>query len=362
MKSRRAKIVFGLVIAGALLWWALHDVSFDAILGEIRRAKIGWLLACVAVATLSYVPRAIRWDVLLIPVRRGTSFRSRFGAVCIGFMANNLLPVRLGEVVRAYSFSRVEPIGLSATLASLVVERVFDALVLATFLVLALVVPGSPLHGAEAGADAVRRTAWIGSGALLAIAGLLWLAVRFPKRSLRLFEETLGRLLPPRLTDRGLDLLAAFIRGLGAINSPLVFLRALAWSVVVWLTLAASFWLGFLAFEIETPGFSGALLVQAIVALAVSIPSSPGFFGPFEAGVRLGLGVYAVGPSRIVSFAISYHILTFIPITLLGLWYVHRLGIRWSEMRRSEEIVEAEVETPGPPARRRADLPPETSS
>ena len=73
----------------------------------------------------------------------------------------------------------------------------------------------------------------------------------------------------------------------------------------------------------------------------MAAPSSPGFFGVFEAAARLGLGVYDVPVTDMVSFATSYHILTFIPVTILGLWYIRYFGLSWSEMGHSEEIVEA---------------------
>jgi hypothetical protein len=112
----------------------------------------------------------------------------------------------------------------------------------------------------------------------------------------------------------------------------------------VWLCIAASLWIGLLAFGIREPGFIGAMFVQAVIGFAVAIPSSPGFFGPFEAGAMVALGAYGVDSVRIVSFATGYHVLTFIPVTVLGIWYLYRLGIRWSEVEHSEELVEEGVE------------------
>ena len=89
---------------------------------------------------------------------------------------------------------------------------------------------------------------------------------------------------------------------------------------------------------------TGALLVQSIIAFAVSIPSSPGFFGPFEAASRVGLSIYGVDPTRIVSFAVGIHILSFIPITVLGLWYAHRVGISLSDVEHRGELVEVAVD------------------
>ena len=94
---------------------------------------------------------------------------------------------------------------------------------------------------------------------------------------------------------------------------------------------AFSFYLGFLAFDIVEPGFTGAMFTQAVIGPFVALPSSPGFFGPFEAASRLSLEVYGVEPARILSFAVSYHILTFVPVTVLGIWYMRKLGIKRGE-------------------------------
>jgi uncharacterized membrane protein YbhN (UPF0104 family) len=342
VRKHRGKALLGLAVTAVFLWWTLRDVSLSHAWDQALAADPWWMAASVLVATLVFVPRAMRWKVLLKPTGRAGSFDSRFGGVCIGAMANNLLPVRLGEFARAFAFSRVEPVGVSAAFGSVVAERVFDGLVLAGFLAVALAVPGSPLADGN-GADLVRRLA-VGGGLVFGIAGLgLWGVVRWPRKALGWFEATLGRLLSPDLTDRGLDLLASFIDGLGALHQPAVFFRTLTWTVVVWIVHAVSIWLGLLAFEITAPGFSGALFVQALIGFAVAIPSSPGFFGPFEAATRFGLGVYGVEVVSAVSFAGAYHVLTFLPVTLIGVWYAHRIGLRWAELQQSEEIVGAAV-------------------
>lgn len=344
MKGHRGKTLLGLAVTAVLLWWTVRDVSFAEVYAYLREADLRWLGGAVVVATLGFVPRAARWDVLLLPAHGGTGFGSRFGAVCIGAMANNILPARLGEFARAYGFSRVEPVGMSPAFASLVAERTFDGLVLAAFLAGALALPGSPLAAGSAGAETVRELA-VGAAVLFGLAtAVLWLMVRFPERLLRLFEHTIGRILSPDLTDRGVEILSSFTRGLGALHDPWIFVRALAWTAAVWLTHAASIWMGFLAFDIGAPGPAGAIFLQAVIGFAVAVPSSPGFFGPFEAASRLGLGLYGVAAAQAVSFAVAYHVLTFIPVTLLGFWYVHRIGLRWAEVERSEELVGSAVE------------------
>lgn len=348
MRRHRWKAVLGLVVTVALLVWVFRDVSAAEILDRVRRSHPGWLAGAVVAATFVFVPRAARWQVLLLPRHPSVPFRSRFGAVCIGFMVNNVLPARLGEFARAYSLSRIEPVSMSAAFGSLVVERVFDGFVLAGLLALVLAGPGTPMGGTGSGEGLVRNIALVAAALFTAAAVVLALLVRHPDTFLRWFERTLGRVLPPHLTERGTEVLASFTEGLGALHDLRVFLRATVWTIAVWLILAASIWCGLRAFDIDAPGFTGAVFVQAVIGFSVAIPSSPGFFGPFEAAARLSLGLYAIDPATIVAFAGTYHVLTFIPVTLMGLWYLHRLGLRWSEMGRSEEVVEGAIESDSP--------------
>lgn len=343
MRGHTVKSVLGLLVTLLLLWWVLRDVSITEVWDRVAEAD-PWLLAgAVAVATFSFVLRALRWRVLLAPSHPDSRFVPRFGATCIGFAVNNLLPARLGEFARAYSLSRVEGLNIGASIASLVAERIFDGLVLAFFLFAIISLPGFPI-GEGSTALLLRRTANIGAVAFALAFFLLWLAARNSDRSVQLFERSVGRWLKPVLRARISRLLAGFLAGLGALHDTATFARALAWSVVVWINLAVSIWLGLLAFGITAPGLMGAVFLQSVIAFAVAAPSSPGFFGVFEAATRLGLGVYDVPATDMVSFATSYHILTFLPVTVLGLWYIRHFGLSWSEMGQSEEIVEAAVD------------------
>lgn len=335
MRKHRWKTLLGALITVALLVWVLRDVSPREVWDELRQADPIWLTLSVVLATFSMVLRANRWRVLLEPVKDDTSFDSRFGAVCVGFAVNNLLPARMGEVTRALALSRQEAVSVSASVASLVVERILDGVVLALFLFATISAPGFPL-GDGSSADLIRRTANVGAFVFSLGLGLLWFAARNPAGAVALFDRTVGRWLPDRLSERASGIAGAFVAGLGALARPGVFVRALLWSFVVWIDLSLSIWAGLMAFGITGPGVSGSIFLQSVIAFAVAAPSSPGFFGVFEAAARLGLSLWDISPARIVSFATSYHILTFIPVTALGLWYLQRIGLSWKDLGRSE--------------------------
>lgn len=336
--TRRWQTVIGIAVSLLLLYWALHDVSLSELWQYVRTANLWLLSLAIAIQTAGFLIRAARWKVFLAPALANPSFNARFGSTCVGFMANNLLPARVGEFARAYALSRSQPISVSASFGSLVVERLFDGLTLAVFLAAPLFLPGfrlAPGLGDQL-AGKILLVLVIFGGACAALLIMIWK----PGLAIRLFRGTLGRLLPRRAADKIAQVMESFIEGLGAMRSPGLVAAGFAWSFVLWLWGALAFYVGMLAFGITKPGYMGSVFLQAVNAFLVSIPSSPGFFGPFEASVRLALGPFGVPASQAVSFAAAFHIGAFTPVTILGLYYLGRLGLSWGEVGHSEEIVE----------------------
>ena len=346
--SRRAfldwKAVLGILISAGLLWFAFRDVHPMEVWDRVRRADLALLALAAVLATVLFPIRAMRWRPLLLPLYDRPRFRPRFAATCIGFMANNLLPARVGEFARAFALSRLEPVRVSASFGSLVVERMFDGIVVVLFLLAALAWPTFPeVTGRDFGTVAL----WAGLIFLALFAVLLVVVVR-PARSVRWFEATVARVLPEAVRRPIVDALEAFLDGIGAIRDWRLMLQAFAWSLVLWLTGSLSIWVGMLAFDIHQP-YVAAVFLQSLIALAVALPSAPGFFGVFEAAARIGLvDIWGVATGPAVAFAIGYHLAGFIPVTIIGLYYVWRLGLSWQDVERSEDAVETAVETGAP--------------
>lgn len=336
--THRWQTAIGLAVSLVLLYWALHDVSPGELLQHVREANI-WLLAiAVANQTALFAVRAARWKVFLDPVLPDSPFRPRFASTCIGFMVNNLLPARVGEFARAYALSQVQPISVSASFGSLVVERLFDAITLAVFLAAPLLMPSlrlAPGLGHELVGKLLAALVIFGA-VTLALLALIWR----PALAVRTFRLTIGRLLPHKLTDKIVQIIESFVTGLGAMRRPELVLKGFAWSFFHWGLGAFGLYLGMLAFGIVQPGYLGAVFLQGVQAFVVAVPSSPGFFGLFEASVRLALTPFGVDPGRAVSFAFAFHIGTYLPVTLIGLFYLGRFGLTWSEVGHSEELVE----------------------
>lgn len=339
------KAILGIVITIVLLWLALRDVPFSDVWVRIRGGHMGLLLAAVAVATTGFLVRALRWKVLLHPLRPDVPLRSRFGAVSVGFMANNLLPARVGEFARAYALSRVEPVTASGAFGTLVVERVLDGVTILVLLLVAMIWPTFPGSGLG---DGPLRSAMIGFGGLMAaiLTGTL-LLLFFPRRVVRTVR-VLATPLPAAVSRLLVDAMEAFLEALDLLRRPALLLLALAWTVGFWLFNAVSFWLGMKAFDIDLD-FVAAVFTQGVVGLAVALPSAPGYLGTFHWGADLALqGVYGVDGAQALAFAFGYHLGGWFPITAIGLWYAWRMDLSLGDVGRSEERVEASVEAEHP--------------
>ncbi|HUL03205.1 MAG TPA: lysylphosphatidylglycerol synthase transmembrane domain-containing protein [Gemmatimonadales bacterium] len=325
----------GLVVTALLLAWALHDVDPRAVLGHIARADLRWLILAIVLATATFPLRTVRWRVIL---RAADGSRLPWGplwhATAIGFMANNVLPARAGEVARAYLARRQLPVRFTTALASIGVERVFDGLFLVGLMTLAIAAPSFPRNATVGGVSLARVATWAAVLFSTLLVGAL-LVVSRPVWWVALFGRAFHAMLPVRTADRLTHLMEGVVAGLAVLTSPGRFLEVAAWSLVLWLVNALSFASCFRAFGLGVPPES-ALLLQGLIGFGVAIPSSPGFFGPFEAVTRATLAIYGIGAEQAVSYAVAYHIGGFVPITLLGLASLARTHVRLGELRQAE--------------------------
>jgi uncharacterized protein (TIRG00374 family) len=339
------KAVVGIAVTAFLLWYIQRDVPFADVWAEIKRAHWGLLLASVVVNTAGFLIRAMRWRVLLAPVLPDSSLRNRFAAVNIGFMANNLLPARVGEFARAYALSRVEPIRMSAAVGSLVIERVFDAIVLLGILMAVMAAPGFPDSvSLDDGPLGTAVNAIVVAVPVL-IAILVGLIV-FPDAVVRLGERV-ARWLPARFERPVVNSLESFLKSLAVLRSPRLLALGFIWSVGFWLWHGLSFWLGLLAFDIQA-GPLAAYFTEAVVGFVVAAPATPGFFGTFHFGAETALSVFGVPDAQSLAFAYGYHLGGFIPVTVIGLYYAGRIGLSLKEVAASGERAQTTTEREQP--------------
>lgn len=319
------KAALGIAISAGLLWWLFKDQDLGDLWAQIRAADPWLFLASVVVATSAYLIRALRWGLLLHPVAPNTSLYNRWATTIVGFMANNVLPARLGEFVRPYALSRVEPVTMSAALGTLVMARLLDGVGLIVLLAIALALPSFPEGATVLGqpvAVFARGGAMVFGGALL----VLLLLLLWPERTLGV-ARWCSRILPRAFADKLLAILESFLDGVSSLRSPMLFAKALALSVIHWAYYGLSFWLALAAFGIRV-GYPGALFTQAMVAIGVAVPSAPGFFGTWHTAAQIALvGPYGIPETQALAFATSFHLGGFVPITVLGFYYAWKLGI-----------------------------------
>jgi glycosyltransferase 2 family protein len=212
----------------------------------------------------------------------------------------------------------------TAAFASVAVDRLFDATVVLLMMLLATLDPAFPSQqpiGDHTLAFYLKPTAlFLG----LVLAGLVLFVVA-PDRVFAISDAIMRR-VAPRFEPKVRGLLEGFVSGLHVLRSPKLLAEVFFWTVLHWLCNAFAFWLGFQAMHITTP-FSAGLMIQALIAIGVALPSTPGFFGPFEFFGKAGLAVYGVGNAAAVGWVLGFHVLSFIPITIMGAWYLTRMKL-----------------------------------
>jgi uncharacterized protein (TIRG00374 family) len=199
----------------------------------------------------------------------------------------------------------------------------------------AIAAPSFPAQALVGGRSlsAIATSAAAVFGALLMLALVV---VHRPAPWLTLFERIARRVLPHRPAERLIQGAEGIVAGLVVLKSPGRFAGVVFWSLVLWIKNAAAFAICFRAFGLDVP-LEAALLLQGIIGFGVAVPSTPGFIGVFEAATLVTLQLYGVDSSLAVSYALTYHLTTFLPITLLGFWSLSRLHIRLRELSTAAE-------------------------
>ena len=293
------------------------------------------MVVAVVMAPLQIWLRGRRWWYLFPP---GSNPQGITPAMMIGYMANNVLPLRAGEVVRVYVVARrwgasVDMAARShpfwTTLATLIVERVLDSL--AVVLILAVLVLLVPVpRFLEVAALIVLVIDLAGVTMLIAL-------VAAPEACARLITRLAGRW--PKLQRRALRAFETFVHGLDGIRTPSHALPLITWTILVWLAPAFAAWTVLAALDLHLP-FAAPWAVLAFVGLGISIPSAPGYVGVYHAAAVLAVGLFGVSRSAAVGYALLFHASQFLPVTLIGWLYLLRENMSLGEAAHARPGVE----------------------
>lgn len=319
---RKVQLWLGAGISLLFIAIAVRRLDLAEVWQELQGAHYAWIAPGVLVYFLGVWARTWRWHYLLRPLRI-VRLPRLFPIVCIGYMGNNIYPARAGEVIRSYVLRRREGVSMSASLATVIVERVFDGLVMLLFVFAALPFTPMPLW--------LQRIVVVSSllflGALLVF---LYLAAR-PARVQALYARWLAPRLPGRLREAVGGLLERFLTGLSALRRGSDVLMLFWTSLVIWLAETVKYWFVMHAFDFSVP-FYVLMLMNGVVNLATTLPAAPGYVGTFDLpGIEV-LATFGVPRALAGAYTAVLHAALWLPITALGAFYMGREQLRWAEL------------------------------
>ncbi|RMF05773.1 MAG: UPF0104 family protein [Chloroflexi bacterium] len=313
----------GAAISALFLIIALRGLDLRHVWQAMKTANYWWLVPGVAVYFVAVWARTWRWHYLLRPIKP-ISLRSMWPVVVIGYMGNNIYPFRIGEILRAYVLKKKEGVSVSASIATILVERIFDGLVMLLFVFVALpTVPDLP--------GWLRQTVILASLAFLgALLVFLVMAAR-PSASRRLYSWGILTFAPVSVQDKLLRFADRFMQGLSSLSNIKDVFMVFFTSVVVWLLETVKYWFVMHAFNF-TVSFFALMLMNGVVNLATTLPSAPGYIGTFDGpGIEV-LKVFGVDATVAAAYTLVLHAALWLPITLLGFYYMLKESLSWQDI------------------------------
>ena len=337
-KPRR--ILLGGAVTVVFLFLFLWKVDFGKTMSALAEANYWWIIPAIVAYFIAVYFRTTRWHFLLSPMKVIDN-RRLFPAVVIGYMANNLLPVRLGEFVRAYVVGRREGVPKAAALATILIERVFDGVFL---IVLAFVVwpflPVSGLLGNFSDSTGIPQALLVAVISIPFVLALLaFCAIAMSPRLGTLLIKIGLVFIPGKLKGAVGTLAAGFLSGMAALRNPRRVVTMALLTAPIWLMEGAMYWLIAMGFRLGL-GYHAVLLTTSTSNLATSLPSSAGGVGPFEYATRVTLEAMSVPTELGAAYAIVLHVVLLAPVTLLGCLFL------WMEDLSLKEVANAPSSDP----------------
>ncbi len=343
-KSRGFQLALGATVSLVCLWWAARELISDPqarrqFLAAFRDADYLYLPVLLAMLVAFYSLKAYRWKLLLTPLGAYDMWRDCFGPMLAGFAVNNVLPARAGEIVRVMVFARRTRQPVASVFVTVALERIFDMLSILVYLSLGLLsLPDMP--------NWMRRSALVigalaSAGVLGAVVFLIWTAV-----CVRWIHWGLAVVRVPETLREKVDrLLETAAAGLASLKSPVTLLLIVVVSLLQWALNGGMMYLALRSFGVDVP-ISAAMVLLGVVALGVAVPAAPGFFGVIQVCFTDTLQIFPVNRAAVLAASIYYHMLQYIPVTLLGLLWLNRSGFHMREATAEPSLPEPVPPTP----------------
>jgi uncharacterized protein (TIRG00374 family) len=318
---KRWQFWLGVVISAVFLYLALRGLELDKAWLAMRTANYWWIIPGVLVYFFGVWARTWRWHYMLRPIK-AVSLVRLFPVVVIGYMGNNVYPARAGELIRAYVLRKKEAVSISASLATIIVERIFDGVIMLLFVFVSLPLTPMPAE--------LRQVVVLFSLLFFGALAVFFVIAASPARSQAVYNWFIARLVPPRFQDLARGLLDRFMDGLHCLRSGRDILMIFVTSLVIWLAETVKYWFVMHSFDFSVP-FYVLMLMNGVVNLATTIPSAPGYVGTFDApGIEV-LEQFGVDRAIATSYTLVLHAALWLPITLLGFYYMGRESVSWED-------------------------------
>lgn len=324
------KLVLSFVVSAVFLYLAFRNVSLDELGSALGNVRISWLVLAVGISFLMMVLRAWRWQIELRPLET-IKLGKLWVVTSVAYMAINLLPVRLGEVVRPWLLSKRSTVSISNVVGNLVVEKMMDSLCIVFYLLTGLLMVET-------------LPTWVRQGAIVpaSIAVLLVTAVLLFWWKGNVFVDSfMSPIIPDRYAAKVKNLLAAAVDGMQILPNPRLLLSVLILSLALWFLPILSSYVMIQAFNLSAP-FSAALVIFIFISFGTALPNLPGMIGPYQYACQLALGIYGVSEVEALAYGLVLNAVQFFTIILQGLIALPIAGVRFAEIRRAsnQEITE----------------------
>jgi len=330
---RKALIILGWLISLVFLYFTFKKIDPVELWTTLKSAQYIWIIPNIGLVMLMMVYRAFRWQIMLDPIKK-VSMNDLFASTIIGFMANNILPLRMGEFVRAYSVGRLGNLSRSASFATIVLERIFDIFILLLMLAVILIFRLLPLDPEGSYYHNIIYAGYL----MLAMSIVLFVLLVFLKiksePTLRFLKKMLF-FLPERISNLFLDIFKKFAEGLSVLGDVKSMIRILFHSIILWVVTALSNYFIFMVFGLNDLPLSASFVVLIVVTLGITIPNAPGYIGVFHALVVLALSFYPVEvtDAQARGCAIVMHGAQYVVITAVGFFYLYRRHLSLHEVK-----------------------------
>lgn len=320
---KRWQFWVGAAISALFVIIALHGLDLAQVWLDVQTANYWWILPGVLVYFVGVWARTWRWHYLLRPLQPIPS-KTLWPVIVIGYMGNNVYPFRAGEVIRAYVLKKKVGVSMSASIATILVERIFDGLVMLLFVFIGLpIVPGLPIW--------LRQTVVLASLTFLGALIIFLVMAAQPRTSRQVYQWFIRSFVPGALQLKLLVLADRFMTGLSSLASFRNILIVFFISVIVWLLETVKYWFVMYAFNFSV-SFFVLMLMNGVVNLATTLPSAPGYIGTFDGpGIQV-LKVFRINPAVAAAYTLVLHAALWLPITLLGFWYMAHESLSWQDL------------------------------